>query len=285
MVYIDEYRDAIRRGNRFGTDDDFRGDSDETEDFVETEFDPLGMIINAVGGALGGGKPSGEGAGGGAAGGLGGMASGLVGGLMGGGKNPVSGLVSGLGQGIDQTTVGIPAQNPLGSILGAGMGGLFGGTGPLPDPLGLFARKNFGAPFLPAPHLLDPMGLFNSQGGFNQAHPWTQLASHSEKIGRAIIKRLLGITEPELKEIKELLRHRAAQIQATGEHRTLQNQQDFKTRVIELLLGIQGRLPAAAAVSPKPLLNLPAALKPTVVPRTAPVIYAQKVSLTGARRY
>jgi hypothetical protein len=143
---------------------------------------------------------------------------------------PLPSFVMGAGQGIDQA-LGTPAVSPFGSMFGAGLGGLLGGTGPLPDPFSRLTQHLYGSQGLPPVGAVDPRDAL--MGG-----DYNRLASHIEKAGRAIVNRVAGITDPQLSEIRKWLRERSAQIQATGEHRTIMNNQDFKAAVIEHLLNI-----------------------------------------------
>jgi hypothetical protein len=143
---------------------------------------------------------------------------------------PLPSFVMGAGQGIDQA-LGTPAASPFGSMMGAGLGGLLGGTGPLPDPFSRMTQHLYGSQGLPPVGAVDPREALLG-GDYNR------LASHIEKAGRAIVNRVAGITDPQLSEIRKWLRERSAQIQATGEHRTIMNNQDFKAAVIEHLLNI-----------------------------------------------
>lgn len=182
--------------------------------------------------------------GGGASGGAGGLLSGILPagipmppmppmptmGGVGGRGIPLPTFVQGTGQGIDQS-LGMPAGSPFGSMMGAGLGGLLGGTGPLPDPFARIAQHLYGSGGLPPANMVDPRDVL-AGGDYNR------LATHIEKAGRAIVKRVAGITDPQLAEIRKWLRERSAQIQATGEHRAIMSNVDFKAAVIEHLLAI-----------------------------------------------
>lgn len=132
---------------------------------------------------------------------------GLLGGLIPGGGP--GGILGNITQGIGQALGMGGAQNPLGSMFGAGIGGTIPGTGPLPGALGQAATNLFGQPNLPPRVDTFPTAAYDS------------LAQHTEKAGRAIVRRILGATAPELRQIRQLLAHRRNQIQATAEHRQL----------------------------------------------------------------
>ena len=177
---------------------------DGVEEILDTEglFDDIGHVLDPAGifrtdgGGLinsitGGGKPPQPGQQGG--GGPGGILGAITGGV---------GQALGLGG----------ANNPLASLFGAGIGGVLPGTGPLPGSLGQAAQGLFGQPGIP------PAGQ-----ALQQAAPvdYAQIAGHTEKAGRAIVRRILGGMNPPLNQIRQLLAQRRNQIQATAEHRQL----------------------------------------------------------------
>lgn len=226
-------------------------------DILGAILNPVGAIMHAV---TGGGAPGGGGAGG-LLGGLP-IVGPLLSGITGGGG--LGGLLPGLGQGVTQAMGQAPASSPLGSLLGAGMGGLPFGTGPLPDPLGLFAQRQFGTSALPPASVVDSQSVL--------AGPWRDLATHTERIGRAVVSRVMGITGPQLQEVRDWLRQRGAQLQATGEHRNILADADFKTAVIQHLLGISSYLglpSPAGALGVSSAANLPALSTPASIARVA----------------
>jgi hypothetical protein len=143
-------------------------------------------------------------------------------------------LIPALGQGIGQATGITPASTGIGSLLGAGFGGLPFGTGPFPGALGAMMQGRFGQPGLPPAWAVEPQSV---TGG-----DWRDAATHAERVGRAVVSRITGTTEPQLAEIRRWLRQRAAQIQATAEHRQVMSDADFKSSVIEQLLQVRRQL-------------------------------------------
>lgn len=138
-------------------------------------------------------------------------------------QNLLPALMQGLGLG--------GAANPFQALMGAGLGGLpgifGGGTGPLPGALGGTAQGMYGVPAVPPYGIAGQM--FPDQAAYNQ------LAQHTSAAGRAIINRIMGLTNPQLAQIQALLERRASQIQATAEHRTIQSAEQWRNRILELL--------------------------------------------------
>lgn len=155
----------------------------------------------------------------------GGLLGGGGGGLLGG----LGGLLSGITGGVGQALGLGGANNPLGSLFGAGIGGVVPGTGPLPGGLGQAAQGLFGQSGLP------PMGQ-----ALQQAAPidYAQLAGHTEKAGRAIVRRILGGMNPPLNQIRQMLAQRRNQIQATAEHRQLNAASDAHREITGYLGGL-----------------------------------------------
>lgn len=194
---------------------------------------PLGVVGNLLGGLTGGG-------------GAGGLLSSLpmppmpalpmLPGMPAGLPMPPipAALIPALGQGIGQATGLGAASTGIGSLLGAGMGGLPFGTGPLPGPLGNLMQGRFGSPNLPPAWAVEPASVTRGD--------WRDAADHAEKVGRAVVSRVTGTTGPQLAEIRRWLRQRAAQIQATAEHRAVMSDADFKSTVIEQLLQLRRQL-------------------------------------------
>ncbi len=149
------------------------------------------------------------------------------GGLLGGGG--LGGILGSITGGIGQALGLGGANNPLGSLFGAGIGGVTPGTGPLPGSLGQMAQGLFGQPGLP------PTGQ-----ALQQASPvdYSQIANHTEKAGRAIVRRVLGGINPPLNQIRGFLTDRRNQIQATAEHRQLNAATDAHREVLGYLGGL-----------------------------------------------
>jgi hypothetical protein len=167
-------------------------------------------------------------------------------------------LIPALAQGIGQATGLAPAQTGIGSLLGAGMGGLPFGTGPFPGPLGDMMQRHFGGPSLPPAWSVEPSSVTRGD--------WRDAADHAEKVGRAVVARVTGTTGPQLTEIRRWLRQRAAQIQATAEHRAVLSDADFKSTVIEQLLQLRRQLGLVPAGSPPTMYG--AGSMPNVGPST-----------------
>lgn len=146
----------------------------------------------------------------------------------------VGGAIS---QGIDQLVNGIPAPSALGSMFGTGFGTPVYGTGPVGGALGAQFQAQYGRPMLPP-------GMVRTQTGqlaatqFANDPTWNAYADHSEKVGRAVVRRVLGVTEPALADVKKALAERQMQVQATAEHNILTNDVDFKKAVISHLVKI-----------------------------------------------
>jgi hypothetical protein len=70
------------------------------------------------------------------------------------------------------------------------------------------------------------------------------LEQHNEAAGRAIVNRTKESIQPVLSAIKGQLDHRAAQVQATGEHRAIEAEQAFQRYVRSTLATILQRLDA-----------------------------------------
>lgn len=188
-----------------------------------TLADPAGLF--KTGGPAPAGAPAGAPSGGGL---LGGLIPGI------GGSGGPGGILGNITQGIGQALGMGGAQNPLGSLFGAGIGGTIPGTGPLPGALGQAAANQFGYPALPPRAETFPTAAYDS------------LAQHTEKAGRAIVRRILGATAPELRQIRQLLAHRRNQIQATAEHRQI-NAADAAHREVLGYLGAIANGGAAGA--------------------------------------
>lgn len=133
------------------------------------------------------------------------------------------GVLGNISQGVGQALGLGGAGGPLGSLFGAGVGGTIPGTGPLPGALGQAATSLFGQPNLPPRVDTLPTAQYN------------ELAQHTEKAGRAIVRRILGATAPELRQIRQLLAQRRNQIQATAEHRQLNAAADAHREVLGYL--------------------------------------------------
>ena len=152
-------------------------------------------------------------------------------------QGPVSWQTVGgaINQGIDQLVNGIPAPSGLGSLFGAGFGAPIYGTGNVPGALGAQFEAQFGRPQLPP-------GMVRTQSGLLAATPyagdanWNALANHSEQVGRAVVRRVLGVTEPALNDVKKALAERQMQVQATAEHNILTDDMAFKKAVISHLV-------------------------------------------------
>jgi hypothetical protein len=127
-----------------------------------------------------------------------------------------------------------PASSPLGSLLGAGLGGTAPGTGPLPGTLGALASQVFGQPGFPP--------------GGNAVLP--QLATHTEQVGRAIVRRILGATMPQLDAIRQLIEYRRNQIQATAESHQLSTAAAFHGQVMGQLQALQSAVASGPGVGP-----------------------------------
>ncbi len=141
-----------------------------------------------------------------------------------------SGGLSTIMQGVGQALGLGPAMTPIGSLFGAGIGGVDTGTGPLPAPMGLAAQQAFGQPSIPP-----------GAGGLYPA-----LTDHTEKVGRAIVRRILGATLPQIDAIRQLVEYRRNQIQATAEHSQLATAQAFQNEVVSKLQALQGSVAAGA---------------------------------------
>lgn len=154
------------------------------------------------------------------------------GGLLGGGG--LGGILGSITGGIGQALGMGGANNPLGSLFGAGIGGVTPGTGPLPGGLGAMAQGLFGQPGIP------PVGQ-----ALQQAAPidYGQIAGHTEKAGRAIVRRILGGINPPIGQIRNLLTDRRNQIQATAEHRQLNAAADAHRDVMGYLGGLMQAAP------------------------------------------
>ena len=150
-----------------------------------------------------------------------------------------------LGQGIRQATTGQPADSKAGALVGAGLGGTDMGTGALPGALGEQAQDLLGQPGLPpvvaiAPvrptgPMAQPMGY---DGGLSTDPAYQALATHTERAGRAVVRRIIGATDPQLAEIRVALRRRAEQIRATSEHRAIMSHMAFQMLVLAHLHAI-----------------------------------------------
>jgi hypothetical protein len=136
-------------------------------------------------------------------------------------------------EGIRQAVTGQTATNWLGSILGAGIGGPGLGTGNLPGILGQRAEQLFGSAGLPPAAVWD-QGALRTTSYVNDP-AWLSLANDVDRVGRTTAERVLGIAQPQLDGIRRLLEHRAAQVQATSEHRQAMSMQQTITQVLELL--------------------------------------------------
>lgn len=271
------------------------GEMEDLEGF--NLLDPLGLFGGGGGGGLLGGLTGG---GGGPLGMVGGLLKGLplIGGMFGGGEgdrgpkpadprsgstayldgqpigtgNAVSVRAEGGGSGIP----GLPflpdplgimgqalgqgagqgaARNPLAAILGAGLGGVQTGTGPLPGPLGRVSDVLFGTQGLPPNTVVVGAGLQN--------HPEVrELQSHTEKAGRAVVNRVLGIAGPDLDRIRRMLEQGQNQFDATAEHRNLTREDRFRRQVLGHLLEIRGKLASRGRLVP---LH-PSSRRPDVIP-------------------
>ena len=166
---------------------------------------------------------------------------------------PAPTMLPSLSQGIDQATKGAPAPTGLGAIIGAGLGGMPSmvqdGTGALPGNLGNAIAELYGTSALP-PGGTVPVGLARAVpvigGGMTGVDSeWAGLAGHSERIGRAIVRRVLGVTEPQLAEIQQWIQHRNAQLQATAEHREIVNDELFKRNMLRGMFAIANRVGAS----------------------------------------
>lgn len=248
-------------------------DADETEDLASdamgffSNLPVVGGLVKAVTGQ--GGTTGGTSSGGGITGLLSGGPAQLLASLPmppmppmpmlpGVGALPMppipSALIPAMGQGIGQATGIAPAGTGIGALLGAGMGGLPFGTGPFPGALGAMMQGRFGQPGLPPAWSVEPASVTRGD--------WRDAADHAEKVGRAVVARVTGATEPQLSEIRRWLRQRAAQIQATAEHRQVMSDADFKSSVIEQLLQLRRQL--------------------GLVPGSSPVVYGQTLPNVGA---
>lgn len=136
-------------------------------------------------------------------------------------------------EGIRQAVTGQTATGWLGSILGAGIGGPGLGTGALPGILGQRAEQLFGSAGLPPAAVWD-QGALRTTSYVNDP-AWLSLANDVDRVGRTTAERVLGIAQPQLDGIRRLLEHRAAQVQATSEHRQAMSMQQTITQVLELL--------------------------------------------------
>lgn len=136
-------------------------------------------------------------------------------------------------EGIRQAVTGQTATGWLGSILGAGIGGPGLGTGALPGILGQRAEALFGSAGLP-PAAVWNQGALRPTSYINDP-AWLSLANDVDRVGRTTAERVLGIAQPQLDGIRRLLEHRAAQVQATSEHRQAMSMQQTIAQVLELL--------------------------------------------------
>lgn len=136
-------------------------------------------------------------------------------------------------EGIRQAVTGQTATGWLGSILGAGIGGPGLGTGALPGILGQRAEQLFGSAGLP-PAAVWNQGALRTTSYVNDP-AWLSLANDVDRVGRTTAERVLGIAQPQLDGIRRLLEHRAAQVQATSEHRQAMSMQQTIQQVLELL--------------------------------------------------
>ncbi len=220
------------------------GSSSSSSSSAPSSSGPLGIVSNLLGGGGGGG--------------IGGLLSSLplppmppMPMLPGIGSLPLPPippvLIPALGQGIGQATGIVPASTGIGALLGAGMGGLPFGTGPFPGPLGDMMQRRFGQQALPPAWAVEPSSVTRGD--------WRDAADHAEKVGRAVVARVTGTTEPQLAEIRRWLRQRAAQIQATAEHRAVMSDSDFKSTVIEQLLQMRRQLGLAPSGGAPVLYN------------------------------
>lgn len=136
-------------------------------------------------------------------------------------------------EGIQQAVTGQTATGWLGSILGAGIGGPGLGTGALPGILGRRAEQLFGSAGLPPAAVWD-QGALRTTSYVNDP-AWLSLANDVDRVGRTTAERVLGVAQPQLDGIRRLLEHRAAQVQATSEHRQAMSMQQTIQQVLELL--------------------------------------------------
>lgn len=198
--------------------DEILGDTEGIDlGFIGNVLDPLGLF------KTGSAPPPGSPPGTPAPSGGGGLLGGLLGG--GGGGGLLGNIVGGVGQALGLGGAG----GPLGSLFGAGIGGTMPGTGPLPGQLGQMASQLFGQNGLP------PINA-----ALQQANPvdYRTIADHTEKAGRAIVRRILGGMNPPLNEIRRYLAQRRNQIQATAEHRQLNAASEAHREVLGFLGGI-----------------------------------------------
>jgi hypothetical protein len=68
---------------------------------------------------------------------------------------------------------------------------------------------------------------------------YPQLADHTEKAGRAVVRRVLAATMPQLDQLRQMLDYRRNQIQATAEHNQLTTANAFQNQVLGQLAGMR----------------------------------------------
>lgn len=147
------------------------------------------------------------------------------------GSNFVQNLLRTITGGVVQATGGGPAQTPLGSLLGLGLGGPAFGSGGLPGNLGQTVARTFGTTGLPAAYA---RGVDGRLGMTDYAYDptWQRFAAIGDYAGSTVARSLLGVTQPELSSIRAMLERQAAQTQATHEARVIASTRAFRREVI-----------------------------------------------------
>jgi len=144
-------------------------------------------------------------------------------------------------QAVDQAVSGVPALGSIPALIGAALN-VRNGTGPLPGALGAMTESIYGTPNLPSlAALRSGLAMATPVAPETAMEAYPQLAGSAERIGRAIVRRILGVTNPQLGALRDMVQARAVQVQATAEHRTIMGEEEFKQRVIDRLEAIARR--------------------------------------------
>lgn len=160
---------------------------------------------------------------------------------------PATAIVRSLPDAVSQAVGLLPASTPLGSVLGASLGGLERGTGPLPGALGVAANNLFGVPWVPSSDRFPSVSFtIKAYGPFAQS---------VERLGRGIMSSVFALSPRFLDQI------RVGFEEASG-----MEEGRFRAHILTLLRELQSRMIRAAAQT------VPGA--PAVTPVTAPDLRA-----------